>query len=183
MDRECVTTASVLWAGQFQNRSYQNLQFYTDSCNINCIGVNVCSCTIYSLFQTLICQVRTFCDVIPDTAQPRGKETSFLVLGFYLFSLLPVLPSFYLPLSLIQFVPFFLPFLRNVIIYTFPFVSVLIFLLCLKPFFFLFFSFLSFLPNIPLTQSFLLSEFFTFTELTFFSYKPTYAYLDAYSSM
>jgi hypothetical protein len=55
--------------------------------------------------------------------------------------------------------------------------------LCLKPFFFLFFSFLSFLPNIPLTQSFLLSEFFTFTELTFFSYKPTYAYLDAYSSM
>ena len=47
----------------------------------------------------------------------------------------------------------------------------------------LIFSFFSLLPKVPLTHSFLVSEFFTLTALTFFSYKLTNAYLDVYSSM
>jgi len=45
------------------------------------------------------------------------------------------------------------------------------------------FSFFSLLSNVPLTQSSLVSEFLTLTELTSFSYKLTCAYLDVYSSM
>lgn len=91
--------ASVVQTGQFQNRSHQNLLFYTDSCNIYCTGVNACSFTTHSLFQTLICQVETLSDVTPDAAGTRGEEMSFFLLGF----------SFLTYSCFILFLPSFIP--------------------------------------------------------------------------
>jgi len=175
MDRKSVLAASVVETGQFQNRSHRNLLFYTDSCNMHCVGVNVCSFTTHSLFPTLIFQVRTIFDVIPATAKTREK-TSFFLPGFSFLTyscFILILPS----LSLASFVPFFLHLFISFCLYS-NFLS-----LCEPLLLPLIFSFLSLLPNVPLTQSSLVSEFFTLTALTFFSYKLTNAYLDVYSSM
>ena len=108
MDRKSVLAASVAETGQFQNRSHRNLLFYTDSCNTSmfCVGVNVCSFTTHSMIKTLICQVTTLFDVIPDTAETR-ENTSFFLLGFSFLTyscFILILPS----LSLASFFPFFL---------------------------------------------------------------------------
>lgn len=106
MDRKSLLADSVVQTGQFQNRSHRNPLFYTDSSNMYCVGVNVCSFTTHSLFQTLICQVITLFDVIPDTSETREK-VSFFLSGFYFLTyscFILILPS----LSLASFCPFFL---------------------------------------------------------------------------
>jgi len=181
MDRKSVLAASVLEADQFQNRSHRNLLFYTDSCNMYCVGSkrlllhHPFSDSNFNLSgkNTFWCYPRYCRDARGAVLFPAGIFFPHLFL-FYPHSTF-LYPSYHSSRSsfiLMQCHHLFISFClySNFLSLSEPLLP--------PPF-----SFFSLLPNVSLTQSPLVSEFFKLTELTSFSYKLTYAYLHVYSSM